>query len=470
MRVESVAWIAERKDLLSGVFFALTLAAYLYYSRGPSFSRYVALTIAVVCGLMSKATFVTVPLVLLLLDYWPLERWQDTGSKLEGRLPALAAKPGRLVLEKLPLIALSLAASAATIYAQTQTIASLEQLALLPRIKNAAVSIIIYLRQMAWPSDLAVFYPHPRDHLDTWIVLGSFALILAITLVALLLMRKFPYLFVGWFWFLILLFPVLGFFQSGLQARADRFTYLPHIGITIAATWTITDLMANWRYRRAILAPLASCIVVVFTICSWKQTTYWRDSVSLWRRDLAVTSDNQVGHQNLAAALWARGDLAQAKIEARTASIIHSESAVKDFPLDITARDELGFLLLQAGEIRDAIAQWQTSLQIDPHDGNALTNLAWIFATYPDDSIRNGTRAIQFAESAAQLPGGAAPIVQRTLAAAYAESGDFEKAIQVAQRAAELAQSQGNTSLVETLRHEAGLYQSRTPYREKPPE
>ena len=228
--------------------------------------------------------------------------------------------------------------------------------------------------------------------------------------------------------------------------------------------------MPKWGYRRAVLAPVAICIVVVFIICSWKQTTYWQDSVSVWRRDLAVTSDNQVGHQNLGAALWARGDVAEAKTESRTANIIHSEAVVKDFPLNITARDDLGVLLLRAGDIRGAIAQWQTSLQIDSHDGNALNNLAWILATYPDDSIRNGSRAVQFAQSAAQLPGGQSPIVQRTLAAAYAESGDFEKAIQIAQHAAELAQSQGNSSLVETLRHESGLYQSRTAYREKPSE
>jgi len=475
MRVESVAWVAERKDILSGVFFALTLAAYVYYARAPGIRGYFVLLIPVVCGLMSKATFVTVPVVLLLLDYWPLRRWQGAGSAEQGlsvgHLPAVAsAKAGALVVEKIPLIALSLAAAALTIRAQTKTIASLEQLGLLPRIKNAAVSIIIYLRQMFWPSGLGVFYPHPRDHLNIWIVLGSAALILAITVVAILLIRQRPYLFVGWFWYLILLFPVLGFFQSGLQARADRFTYLPHIGITIAVTWTIADLTRNWNYRRVVLGPVATCIIIAFTICSWKQTTYWRNDITLWKRDLAVTSDNQIGHQNLAAALWAGGDVAQAKIESRIANIIHSEAVVKDFPFDIAARDNLGALLVQASDVRGAIAQWQTSLQIDSHDGNALNNLAWILATFPDDSIRNGARAVQLAESATALPGGDTPIVQRTFAAAYAETGDFAKAVATAQHAVELAQSQGNSSLVETLRHEIELYRSGAPYREKPSE
>src|SRR5437763_2401300 len=163
------------------------------------------MSILLVCGLMSKATFVTVPLVLLLLDYWPLGRWQGAGAR-ERR-----AVVRGLVVEKIPLVALSLAASVVTVFAQTITMPSLEQLAPLARIKNACVSIIVYLRQMFWPSDLAIFYPHPRDQLNIWVVLGSVSLIVAITLIAILCLRKRPYLFVGWFWYLILLFPVLGF-------------------------------------------------------------------------------------------------------------------------------------------------------------------------------------------------------------------------------------------------------------------
>ena len=466
MRVESVAWIAERKDIISGIFLMLTLGAYLRYARAPSIRRYVVLSILVACGLMSKATFVTVPLVLLLLDYWPLNR----GRRSEVRGQRTASVWIRLIVEKIPLVALSLAASAVTVYVQTVTMASLEQLPLLPRIKNAAVSIIVYLRQMFWPFGLAVFYPHPRDQLNIWIVLGSVFLIVAITLVAVLFVQKRPYLFVGWFWYLILLFPVLGLFQAGLQSRADRFTYLPHIGITIAVTWTIADFAPRWRYRSAILASTAMCLVVAFAICAWKQTTYWRDSISLWRRALAVTSDNQTAHQNLAAALWARGDIAEAQMQSRAGNIIHAEATVKDFPFNIAARDDLGVLLVQAGDVHGAITQWEASLQIDPNDGNALNNLAWILATYPDDSIRNGQRAVGLAESATVLPGGDVPIVLRTLAAAYAESGDFSKAIDAAQHAVDLATAQNNTSLLATLRHEIELYHARTPYRESPPQ
>src|SRR5260370_29329805 len=161
MRVESVAWIAERKDVLSGVFFMLTLGAYLRYVRAPNISRYVTVSIFLACGLMSKATFVTVPLMLLLLDYWPLQRANDFRAWR------------RMIIEKIPLFALSAAASVATMFAQTVTMASLEQLPLLPRLKNAAVSLIAYIRQMFWPTDLAVFYPHPHDQLSIWIVLTA---------------------------------------------------------------------------------------------------------------------------------------------------------------------------------------------------------------------------------------------------------------------------------------------------------
>jgi len=456
MRVESVAWIAERKDVLSGVFFMLTLGSYAHYARAPNIRRYITMSILLVCGLMSKATFVTVPAVLLLLDYWPLRR----ASGVSGWR--------RMVIEKIPLFALSAAAAVITMFAQTVTMPTLDQLPFLDRLNNALVSIVVYLRQMFWPTGLAVFYPHPHNQLNVWVVSGSALLIVVITFTAIFLRQKRPYVFVGWFWFLILLFPVLGFFQAGLQGRADRFTYLPHIGITIALTWTIADLSRQWHYRRALLASAAACVVVACALCAWKQTTYWRDSISLWQRALAVTSNNQIAHQDLAAALWARGRIAEARIHARDADIAHAQTILGDHPFDIPTRDNLGALLVQAGDAGGAITQWDTNLQIDPNDGNALNNLAWILATYPDESIRDGKRAVELAEKAVALSGGGVPIVLRTLAAAYAENNDFPKATATAQQAIELAAGQRNNSLAETLRHELDLYQARKPYRESP--
>jgi len=456
MRVESVAWIAERKDVLSAVFFMLTIGAYARYARAPTQARYITMSILLACGLMSKATFVPVPLVLLLLDYWPLQRWRGVEDAR------------KLIVEKIPLLFLSAAAALATMRVQTVTMASLEQLSLLARFKNAAVSIVAYLRQTFWPSDLAIFYPHPHDQLNIFIVLGATLAIVVITLAVILLRQKLPYAFVGWFWFLILLFPVLGIFQAGLQARADRFTYLPHIGISIAVTWTIVNATRTWRSRIG-LVPLALAVVVALTVCAWKQTTYWRDSVSVWNRALSVTSDNQVAHQDLAAALWQIGQTKESRAHSRMAALIHAQMAVKDYPFDIEKRDDLGLLLIQKGDVRGAINQWEASLRIDANDGNALNNLAWVFATYPDDTIRDRKRAVELAERAVGLPGGETPMVLRTLAAAYAENADFSKATETAQRAADLAEKQGNSSLPETLRDEIELYRAGTPYRESAP-
>jgi cytochrome c-type biogenesis protein CcmH/NrfG len=458
MRVESVAWIAERKDVLSGVFFMLTLAAYLRYARKPSLGRYVTMSIFLACGLMSKATFVAVPVVLLLLDYWPLQRARD--------FPASR----RMIVEKIPLFVLSAAASAATMFAQTVTMASLEQLPLLPRLKNAAVSLVAYLRQMFWPTDLAVFYPHPHDQLNIWVVLMAAMLIVAITLIAILAHQEYPYVFVGWFWYLVLLVPVLGIVQAGLQARADRFTYLPHIGITMLLTWMCADLTQRWRNRQIILASAATCAIAVSMILAYKQTTHWRDSISLWEHALAVTPENQTAHHNLAAALWSKGRTAEANKHSRSAAIAHARATLKDFPFDVPTHNDLGVLLVQNGDVRAGVEQWEISLQLNPDDGNALNNLAWVLATYPADAIRDGKRAVELAVKATTLPGGEVPIVLRTLAAAYAESGDFSKAIDTAKHAIDLATAQNNTSLLATLRHEIELYQARTPYRESPPQ
>jgi Flp pilus assembly protein TadD len=457
MRVESVAWIAERKDVLSGVFFILTLAAYLRYVRGPSVGRYITMSIFLACGLMSKATFVTVPLVLLLLDYWPLARMNERSA---GPL---------LLLEKIPLFLLSGVAALITVFAQTVTMATLDQLPLLPRLKNAVVSLVLYLRQTFWPTDLAVFYPHPHDQLNIWLVSICAALLVAITLFAIFVRQKHPYLLVGWFWFLILVAPVTGIFQAGLQARADRFTYLPHIGISIAIAWSCADLTQQWRNRQLILAAAATFIIAACAVLAFKQTRYWRDSVTLWRHAVAATSENQTARQNLAAALWTIGKTDEARKESRAGAIAHARTVLNDFPLDIATHNDLGVLLIQTGDVRGGISQWETSLEIDPSDGNALNNLAWVLATFPQDQVRNGKRAVELAAKATALPGGESPLVLRTLAAAYAEAGEFSQAVSTAQRAIDLATAQKNPSLATTLRHELDLYQANTPYREAPP-
>ena len=252
------------------------------------------------------------------------------------------------------------------------------------RIQNAFVSIVIYIGQMFWPANLAVFYPHPHDHLPVWMIALSIALVAAITIAAVTLGRKRRYILVGWFWYLVMLVPVLGIVQVGWQSHADRYTYLPHIGLYLLVTWGIVDLTARWRYQRQLLGTAAVVAIVALTWCASVQASYWRDSRSLWQHALAVTSDNDVAHTNL-------GNLLPA---------------------------------------REAILHYEKALQIAPHTMLPLNNLAWIRATSPDPLQRDGAKALELAREANQLSGGTDPVVMRTLAAAYAENGRFNDAIE----------------------------------------
>jgi len=247
LHVESAAWIAERKDVLSGVFFMLTLLVYVWYSRKPNTWRYFAVGIAFVCGLMSKPMLVTVPVVLLLLDYWPLrrtERWT------------------RLILEKLPLFGVSIAFAIITLLVQRPTISSLAGLPLRMRVANAIVSVALYLWQLIWPTKLAVFYPYPRVPYNAWLVIGCAAGIVAVTGATIRWRKNSPYLLVGWIWYLVMLVPVLGLVQVGLQAHADRYTYLPLIGVAMTATWGIVDLTRSWFYPRLVIGLVVECALL----------------------------------------------------------------------------------------------------------------------------------------------------------------------------------------------------------------
>src|SRR6266513_409558 len=300
LRVESVAWVAERKDLLSGLFFMLTLGAYVRYVRKRRFGRYVLMAILFNCGLLSKPVFVTVPLVLLLLDYWPLRRFEQR----------LAIRG--LILEKIPLLILSLAVSAATITGQTGEVVSMEPLPFVWRVNNAFVSYVTYIWQMIWPARLAIFYPHPQNHLALWEIAVAIALLIAMTVLAFALRKRCPYLVVGWFWYLVMLAPVIGVVQVNLQGHADRYTYLAQIGVYLLVVWSIADLSLSWPYRRQILSVAASIVIVALAWSAWIQTAYWRDSESLWTHAIAVTSDNDTAQADLADLLLRRGRLSEA--------------------------------------------------------------------------------------------------------------------------------------------------------------
>ena len=302
LHVESVAWIAERKDVLSAFFFMLTLLAYLHYTRAPSIGRYLTVALVVALGLMSKPMLVTLPFVLLLLDYWPL-----------GRFEAHRSNTGRqalqLILEKIPLIALSAVSSIVTFLAQRGAIGWTEQLPVSARISNALVAYVVYIRQMFWPAGLAVFYPHPENRLPVWEISLALIVLVGITAAAFVFRKKAPYFVTGWLWYLGMLVPVIGLVQVGWQGHADRYTYLPQIGLYIAVTWAVTDLTRSWRFQRMALGAAALVVVGALSWRAWLQTSYWRDSETLFTHALAVTSNNDVALNNLGIIFLDKGQL-----------------------------------------------------------------------------------------------------------------------------------------------------------------
>jgi tetratricopeptide (TPR) repeat protein len=485
LHVESVAWISERKDVLSALFFMLTLLAYLHYTRARSIGRYLTVALLVALGLMSKPMLVTLPFVLLLLDYWPLGRFEAHKSNT-GRQVLL------LVLEKIPLIALSAVSSLVTFLAQRGAIGWTEQLPVSTRISNALVAYVVYIRQMFWPAGLAVFYPHPENRLPVWEISLALIVLVGITAAAFVFRKKAPYFVTGWLWYLGMLVPVIGLVQVGWQGHADRYTYLPQIGLYIAVTWAVTDLTRSWRFPRTALGAAAVLIVGALSCRAWLQTSSWRDSETLFTHALAVTSNNDVAlnnlgiifldkgqlddaisklqaaidlrpenapaHDNLAKALLKKGQVAEA--------MVHYRKFLELQPANVEARNTLGTVLIQQGHVREAVDQWQEVLALQPENGNAASNLAWVFATCPEDSIRDGTRGVELAQKAFRISGGKIPMIYRVLAAAYAESGRFADAVDAAQRGAGLATSQGNPALAAELESNIGLYQSGRPLRD----
>ena len=478
LRVESVAWVAERKDVLSGVFFMLTLLAYANYVRLPRVRGYLVVVLLFACGLMSKPMLVTLPFVLLLLDYWPLDR-------IKGQL-------WKRVAEKIPLIVLSAASSVITFLVQKGAVGQTEELPIFERINNAVVSYVLYIWQMLWPVNLAVFYPHPENRLPLWEIVCCLLILMCITVAAIALRARRPYLFTGWLWYLGMLVPVIGLVQVGWQGRADRYTYLPQIGLYMAATWAVVDLTVLYRYRRATLSSAAILVIAALSSCTWVQNSYWRNSETLFRHALAVTTNNDVAennlgivflgqgkldeaisllqsavdlrpdnspaHENLAKALLQKGQVADA--------LIHYRKLLDLQPDNMEIHNIVGTVLVQQGRVKEGAEEWQKVLLVEPDNGNAMSNLAWVFATSPDQSIRNGVRAVQLAEQAVRLSGERIPILFRTLAAAYAENGQFSDAIQAAERGIQLANSQGNAGLANELQSNIALYQEQQPLRD----
>jgi len=537
LHVESVAWVSERKDVLSAVFFMLTLRAYLRYADAPSIGRYLLVAVMFAFGLMSKPMLVSTPIVLMLLDYWPLGRIQNSKPRSQkSKVITRWSVIGGLLVEKVPLLAISAGSCVITFILQKRAIGAIPPLPFLWRVQNAFVSYVIYAWKTLWPIDLAVFYPHPNDALAIWEILLAIGLLLAMTIAAIVFRRQRPYLFTGWCWYLGMLLPVIGLVQVGEQGHADRYTYLPQIGLFVAVVWLAAELATGRRSRSrlAVTTAVAASVILALGWAAFIQTSYWRNSETLWTHALAVTSDNDVAHNNLGYLCVDRGELDKAISHFETAvrirlskrdphysvgsafvqmnladalgrkgepdeAMVHYEEAIKLQPNYADAYYNRGNILFAEGRIDDAIADWEKTLQIQPNDadahtclGNALLrrgsvkeavaqyenaialapedphsriNIAWVLATAPDASIRDGIKAVEFAQQAMELSGGKDPQFLRTLAAAYAESGRFSEAITTAKQGIMIATMQGKSGLAHVLDEDVGLYRAHVPLR-----
>ena len=366
LHVESVAWAAERKDVLSTLFWMLTMAAYVAYVERPQLRRYLLLLVVLALGLMAKPMLVTLPFVLLLLDLWPLARYERTTWYVLAR-------------EKIPLIALALALSVVTFLAQ-QHAGAVQQLAGVPigtRVANALVSYVRYIGKALWPARLGALYPFPAS-IDGLEVVGSVIALAAASIGAIASRTRRPYVTVGWFWYLGTLVPVIGFVQVGYQAMADRYTYIPLIGLFIIVAWGANELLAAWPARRVVLVSAASATLLASIALTHAQVEVWHDGVSLWQHTVAVTRNNFIARTNLGYELAKRGRFDEAVAEYR--------EALRISPNYVLARQTLGLALASQGKYSDAIDTYQAALRLQPANAVLRADFGLTLANAQRDS------------------------------------------------------------------------------------
>ena len=407
LHVESVAWVAERKDVLSTLFWMLTVWAYVAYVRRPRLGRYVAVALLFGLGLMAKPMLVTLPFVLLLLDYWPL------GRVALGDWPAWR----RLVREKIPLLALAAASSVVTFLVQRHggSVNSLDVLPVYLRLENVAVAYVGYIGKMLWPADLTTLYPFVRS-LPEWQVAGSTIILAGISAITVKLAPRWPYVAVGWLWYLGMLVPVIGLVQVGGQSMADRYTYVPLIGLFIIVGWGFTDLLVGWQYRRIGLPAAAALIVGACVVAARAQVGYWANAFVMWSHALEVTSNNYRANANLGNIFAERGDSARA--------IIHYSEALRINPKFLDMRNNLANALARQGKVNEAMEQYRQALRIVPEYASAHNGLGALLADQGRvaEAIDHYRKALQTDPNFAQA--------RNNLAAALAGEGKVDEAIQ----------------------------------------
>ena len=363
LHVESVAWIAERKDVLSTFFWMLSLWGYLRYVERPGACRYLLLLLLFILGLMTKPMLVTLPFVLLLLDYWPLNRFQS-GSSGDGNHSVQRPSDFGLLWEKIPLFFLSAVSSVVT-YLVQKSGGAVKSLAVIPfhdRIANAIISYGSYMGKMIWPDNLAVFYPYPKSIL-WWKVAGAGLLLVVVSVVIFRMVRTKPYLAVGWLWYIGTLVPVIGLVQVGSQGMADRYTYVPLIGIFVIIAWGVPDFMPKWRYRRIGFTVTIAAIIAIIMITTRLQIRYWSNSVTLFEHALEVTGDNGIVHAKLGEAFEEQG-----KIDA---AVRHYREALLINPDFVEPLLNLGVALKEKGELNEAINCFSKVLRTNSNHADA---------------------------------------------------------------------------------------------------
>ena len=524
LHVESIAWVAERKDVLSTFFGLLTLLCYARFveeSKVQSPKSKVFYTLALLMfalGLLAKPMLVTLPFVMLLLDCWPLNRFQISNFKFRVFL--------RLVFEKIPFFLLAAGSCAVTFLAQHNggAVVSMDKVSLHYRLENTPFAYALYLWKMIWPAKLAVIYP--LETITTRALIISAAVLVLISAAAWVGRKHSPYLLVGWLWFLGTLVPVIGIVQVGSQALADRYTYFPLIGIFIAAAFGVRDLAGRFQFPKIILAAAAGLILAACLFLTHEQLDFWRDDESLFSHAVAVTRDNDIAHINLGFALQKEGRNAEAMAEFRKALQIdpdrvetHNniatlldqagrlEEAVAEYreairlnPNATPAHNNLGVVygelgrfddamkeyaesarldpsdwhapyltakaLLQQGRDAEAIAFFRKAVSLNPEDFQMLTFVARVLASDENPQARDGQTALVMASKANALTGGYQPAMLDALAMAYAELGQFDDAQKAAQDAVMLAKDYNMTNDVDIIQRRLELYKNRQPFRE----
>ena len=413
LRVESVAWASERKDVLSMFFGMAALYAYAFYVELPKLSKYILCLLLFIFSLMSKPMMVTTPFILLLLDYWPLKRWQKRIMYHNKRFNPV----GWLILEKIPFICLTIVVGILTIWAQNKvgTIASTETLPFLARTSNAILSYMAYMGKIFWPVNLAVFYPY-EYFFSLWKVLISAIILIVITIAGLYYIKKIPFIFVGWFWYLGTLVPVIGLVQVGEQAMADRYTYMPSIGIAIMLSWGIPLLFKREDIRKKILFPVAMAFLAVLVIISWKQCGYWKNSITIFNHVLKVTNNNHIAHNNLGYTFLEKGETAKA--------IYHFDKAISINRNYIKAYYNRGNAYSKLGQYQRAIEDYNEAIRLNPDFADAYNNRGFINAKFGQYNL-----AIEDFNNAIRImPSSADAYYNRGVI--YAKFGQYERAME----------------------------------------